>query len=319
MPDDGISLDNMLRYHMGWVDREGHSIKGNSGKALRPTLCLFACQAVHGDHRPALPAAVAIELVHNFSLIHDDIQDGDQERRHRPTLWALWGKPRALRAGTAMRIVASQSLTRLDRGLPEPRLLKANQLLDERCLEMIEGQYLDISYENRPDITVVAYLDMISRKTGALLACSLEMGAVAGLADDNLISRFGSCGRKLGLAFQIRDDMLGIWGDPKLTGKPLASDIRRKKNSLPVVYAFQQARGQQRTELEEIYHRADMGDAEVDGVLKIMDDLGAREYVGQMGKRYKHEALSDFSLLALSRSDEDLFEELAVFLVERDY
>jgi len=320
LPGGNPVLDRMLRYHMGWIDQTGHSTQGNSGKALRPTLCLFACQATSGDYHPALPAAVAIELVHNFSLIHDDIQDGDKERRHQPTLWWLWGKPQAIHAGIAMRIQASLALSRLSNGaVPTFRLLRANQLLDERCLEMIEGQYLDISYESRLDITVAAYLDMISKKTGALIGCSLEMGALVGGADDTVTSRFHSCGSKLGLAFQIRDDMLGIWGDPRLVGKPLASDIRRKKKSLPVVYALQQAKGRQRAELGKIYRSTDVGDSEVNQVLAIMDKLEAQDYAWQMARRYQQEALAELKELALSQADQHLFVEVADFLVERNY
>lgn len=320
LPGDDPVLGYTLRYHMGWVDQTGRVTLGNSGKALRPTLCLFACQAAYGDYRPALPAAAAIELVHNFSLIHDDIQDGDKERRHQPTLWWLWGKPQAFHAGVAMRVIASMTLSRLaNDAVPLSRLLKANQILDERCLEMIEGQYLDISYESSLDITVDNYLDMISRKTGALIGCSLEMGALYGGAEDNLISCFHSCGCKLGLAFQIRDDMLGVWGDSRLTGKPLASDIRRKKKSLPVVYVFQNAKGQQRTELETIYRNAEVGDTEVSRVLDIMNNLGAQDYSWRMARRYREEALADLKHLSLSQSDQHLFAEVANFLVERNY
>jgi geranylgeranyl diphosphate synthase type I len=320
LPASDLAMGHMLCYHMGWVDQIGRSAQGNSGKALRPTLCLFACQATSGDYHPALPAAAAIELVHNFSLIHDDIQDGDKERRHQPTLWWLWGKPQAIQAGVAMRIMASLTLSRPANGAAPPsRLLRANQLLDERCLEMIEGQYLDISYENRLDITVDAYLDMISKKTGALIGCSLELGALLGGADDALTSRFHSCGCKLGLAFQIRDDMLGIWGDPRLTGKPLASDIRRKKKSLPVVYVFQQARGRQCAKLEDIYRSTEVGDSEVNKVLAIMDELKAQDYVWQMARCYQQEALADMKALSFSQTDRHLFTEVADFLVERNY
>ena len=320
LPGDDPALGYTLRYHMGWVDQTGRATQGNSGKALRPTLCLFACEATSGDYHPALPAAAAIELVHNFSLIHDDIQDGDKERRHQPTLWWLWGKPQAFHAGVAMRVMASMTLYRLANGaVPPSRLLKANQILDERCLEMIEGQYLDISYENSLDITVDNYLYMISRKTGALIGCSLEMGALYGGANDTLVSCFHSCGCKLGLAFQIRDDMLGVWGDPKLVGKPLASDIRRKKKSLPVVYVFQHAKGQQRAELEAIYRNAEVGDTEVNRVLDIMNSLGAQDYSWHMARRYRGEALAELKALSLSQADQHLFAEVADFLVERNY
>jgi len=320
LPDDYPDIGNKLRYHMGWVDQEGKGIQGNSGKALRPTLCLFACHAMSGDYHAALPAAAAIELVHNFSLIHDDIQDGDKERRHQPTLWWIWGKPLAFQAGVAMRIMASTALTHLaNRSIPPDRLLNANRIIDQRCLQMIEGQYLDICFETRMDITVDDYLDMISKKTGALLGCSLELGALYGGAADTSIEHWHSCGYKLGLAFQIRDDMLGIWGDPKLTGKPLSSDIRRKKKSMPVVYVFQHAKDSQRAELETIYKNRKIGDSDTERVLSIMDELGAQEYTWEMAQRYREEALADLKSLAFSQPDRQLFIEMADFLIERNY
>jgi geranylgeranyl diphosphate synthase type I len=184
---------------------------------------------------------------------------------------------------------------------------------------MIEGQYLDICFESRLEITVDDYLDMISRKTGALIGCSLELGALFGGASDTSIDCFHNCGYKLGLAFQIRDDMLGVWGDPKLTGKPLGSDIRRKKKSMPVVYVFQHAKGSQRTELEDIYKNKEIGDADTDRVLSIMKDLGSEEYAWKMARRFREDALADIQSVSLAQSDRQLFLEVADFLVERNY
>ena len=197
-----------MRYHLGWIDKKGNRTDGNTGKALRPTLCLLACQAVGGEYHRALPAAAAIELLHNFSLIHDDIQDNDRKRRHRPTVWAIWGKPQAINAGTAMRILTNVALFRLkELGVnPEKRLL-VQQLLDETTLRLIEGQYLDIDYEKYVDINVSDYLRMVQGKTAALIACALESGAALGTDDERLIKNLHDLGWNLGLGFQIRDDI----------------------------------------------------------------------------------------------------------------
>lgn len=150
----------MMRYHLGWIDEHGKSAEAG-GKYLRATLCLLSCQAVGGKPEMALPLAAAIELVHNFSLIHDDIQDRDRERRHRPTVWCVWGEPQAINAGTAMRMIASLELSKLtDNDFAAEKVMDAHKILDESTLRMIEGQFLDISFENRLDIKVSEYLNM---------------------------------------------------------------------------------------------------------------------------------------------------------------
>lgn len=320
LPEGDLPMHRAMRYHLGWIDQSGQPVSGSGGKALRPCLCLLACEALSGDHRPALPAAGAVELVHNFSLIHDDIQDGDSERRHRPTVWWLWGKPRAIAAGTAMRVVAGRALSRLGGAtVPAERQLRVAQALDRSCLEMIEGQYLDISYEGRLDIGVADYLDMIGRKTGALMGCSLEMGAIVGTGDQAVAGRFNSLGRKLGLAFQIRDDVLSVWGAEKLTGKPFANDIRRKKNSFPIVFALEKERGQKQDHLKALYQRQQMDEETVAAVLARLEELRAEAQAQTLARQFLKAALAELKGLALSPGARCDLEEVATFLVEREY
>ncbi len=270
----------MLRYHMGWESTENPPIlhKG-PGKAIRPTLCLFACEAVGGDLRNALPAALALELVHNFSLIHDDIQDGDRERRHRPTVWAKWGVPSALLAGNALRGLADGVLQGLLlKNIKTEVATYAQTILTQRYLEMIEGQYLDLTYEDRLDVTTAEYLGMISKKTGALFEASMHLGTILGTTKGRQIEGLRRCGRFLGLAFQARDDILGIWGNPDITGKPVGSDILRRKKSLPVVYAFDNAGPATRAKLGKIYGDSALEPGLVDEVLEILEQSGAREF-----------------------------------------
>ena len=161
---------DMMRYHLGWTDSSGNPIQNSYGKALRPALCLFSCESVGGNIHKALPVAAALELIHNYSLIHDDIQDDDRERHHRPTVWAIWGKPQAINAGTAMRIIANSALINPQTwDMDLQKQLHVYQRLDEISLKLIEGQYLDISYEDRFDITVKDYLTMIELKTAELI------------------------------------------------------------------------------------------------------------------------------------------------------
>ncbi|HEX8032618.1 MAG TPA: polyprenyl synthetase family protein, partial [Ktedonobacterales bacterium] len=217
-------FDGQIEYHLGWRNPDLSPAQSHPGKLLRPTLVLLASELAAGRHgataserddlvRRVVPAAACVELVHNFSLVHDDIEDGDEERRHRPTLWKLWGIPQAINTGDAIFSLARQGLWRLvDAGIAPLVVVRLAALLDRTCLELCEGQFLDMRYEGRRDITVEMYLEMIGRKTAALMACSTEMGAHLGAPDDaalaGTLARFG---RALGLAFQLRDDLLGIW------------------------------------------------------------------------------------------------------------
>jgi geranylgeranyl diphosphate synthase type I len=243
-----------IEYHLGWRHPDLSQARAHPGKYLRPTLLLLACELVAGSRGlhererhelvvRALPAAVTVELIHNFSLVHDDIEDGDEERRHRPTLWKLWGIPQAINTGDGIFALARAGLWRLaESGVPSETVVRLAALADRTCLELCEGQYLDMSFERRHDVTVEMYLEMIGRKTAALIACAMEMGAVLGAPDDAaLATEMASFGRALGLAFQLRDDLLGIWAAQELLGKTPAGDLRRKKMSLPVIHALEQA------------------------------------------------------------------------------
>ena len=311
---------DMLRYHLGWMDEKGNPLQGAGGKTLRPTLCLLACESVGGDPEKALPAAASIELLHNFSLIHDDVQDDDRERRHRPTVWSIWGKPQAINAGTAMRVVASLTLFRLlDRGMSVQKLLRAQRLLDESCLRLIEGQYLDISYEGRMDVTLGDYLAMIEGKTVSLIACSLEAGAFLGTDDDLVHVAFRGVGRDLGFAFQIRDDVLGIWGDVRKTGKPVGSDIRRRKKTFPIVYALEKADGSARAQMTYAFSGEVADDDRVDTVLGILEGVDARSQAQGMAEEYRDRALAGLERVPLSPWARHNLMEMAHFLTEREY
>ncbi|MBI4297338.1 MAG: polyprenyl synthetase family protein [Chloroflexi bacterium] len=318
-PED-IPCRQLLHYHLGWMDEHGNPGPGFGGKALRPTLCLLACQAVGGDMEQALPAAAALELAHNFSLVHDDIQDGDSQRRHRPTLWYLWGKAQALNAGNALRILAGRALERLEgQGVPIPKRLQASRLLDRSILEMIEGQYLDLSYESRLDIATQAYLEMVERKTAALIGCSLHLGALLGGGDGTTAEAFCNAGRKLGLAFQIRDDILGIWGREESTGKPLGGDLRRRKKSYPVVLALEKATGTARDELLSLYASGSpLEETEIGCVLQLLEELRVREQAQDKARALKEEALIALGGQLCPPWDAEL-QDMATFLVERDY
>lgn len=229
----------MLHYHMGWANEELKPQRYPSGKRIRPMLCLLACAEIGGDPVQAIPAATAIELLHNFSLIHDDIEDGDEVRRHRPTVWKLWGAPQAINVGDGLFALAFAALQRSRRyGVASRTTLRALDLFTQSCLALTEGQHLDMRFEQRATVRTEEYLRMIRGKTAALIGASAAIGAVVGGATEAQVEAFQSFGRAAGLAFQIQDDILGIWGDPAVTGKAAGNDILRRKKSLPILYTL---------------------------------------------------------------------------------
>jgi geranylgeranyl diphosphate synthase type I len=288
-----------LQYHLGQVDAQFAPIKNNPGKLMRPTLLLLAYEAagawgLANNVTPAseylqraLPAAVAIELTHNFTLIHDDIEDGDTERRHRPTVWKVWGVPQAINAGDALFSLARLTLWDvLAKGVESDIAAKLGELLDLSCLVLAEGQYLDISFEERQDISVTMYIDMIGRKTAALMECAAEMGARLGTRDREIIARLSSFGRAMGIAFQVRDDLLGVWATTAELGKTPVGDVYRRKKSLPVLHALQQADAQDQQTLRTIYQQDDaLAKEQVGQVLAIFERTQTRTYCQEFLRR----------------------------------
>lgn len=270
-------LYTMMRYHLGWIDRRGRATPGAAGKRIRPLLCLVVCEGYGTEYRRALPAAAAIELLHNFTLIHDDVQDRSDERRHRPTVWRIWGEAQAINAGDAMYALARLAVLRLaERGASDRVVLAAAELLDRTCLRVCEGQVLDLSFEENLDVSKEAYMAMIERKTAALLGCAAEMGALvggAGPAEQLAMRHFGE---RLGLAYQVQDDVLGIWGDPSVTGKPAADDIRRRKKTLPIIHALACGTAKQKEQLRSLFSAPSPTDAQVDEVMQLLGATGAR-------------------------------------------
>lgn len=312
----------ILRYHLGWTDRHGGAVESpaSQGKALRPTLCLFACDALANNFSQALPAAAALELIHNFSLIHDDIQDGDVERRHQPTAWNVWGIPKALTAGNAMQCTGNLSMLNAEHvGNAPQTVLRVSEILTSSYLEMIQGQCLDLAFESRTDITSDEYLYMIACKTGALIRCGLEIGALLATEDDATINAFAQFGSSLGQAFQIRDDYLGIWGDQATTGKSAGNDIRRRKKSFPVVFALEQARGQALDDLFRIYGQEELEEADVQRVLAVLDEVGAQDNAQRLTDSAAAQALAALAPVSLPDWARVEAAELVDFLSRREF
>ncbi|MCX7790127.1 MAG: polyprenyl synthetase family protein [Chloroflexaceae bacterium] len=267
----------MQEYHLGWRDEHLQPATADPGKLIRPQLTLLACQAAGGDPRQALPLAAGVQLLHDFTLIHDDIEDNSAIRRGRPTVWSIWGVAQGINVGDGMFVIAHLAIHRLaDAGVAAERALRVLRRFDEIILQICEGQYLDLSYEGDLTITPEDYLAMIGRKTAALIAGACELGALVAGAPPDTAAALAAFGRSLGLAFQIEDDLLGIWGLPEVTGKPAAADLYRRKVSLPVVHAL--ATSAARATLAGLYAQPEMDDQAVQSALGILDAAGSRAY-----------------------------------------
>lgn len=235
-----VELFGWMRYHLGWEDEAGRPVEGSPGKRLRPVALLLAAELVGGEAEPAAPAAAAIELMHAFSLVHDDVEDGSHLRRDRPALWTFAGPAQAINTGDGLFTLAYYSMHRLaERGYAERRVLEAMRELTEGSLRLVEGQYLDMSFELRADVGTRDYLGMAAGKTAAMFAAPFAMGALLGGAEGRVVAAFREFGARLGIAFQAVDDVLGAWGDPRVTGKPAGDDLRTRKKSYPVVWALE--------------------------------------------------------------------------------
>jgi len=315
-PEDTVApLYNIMAYHLGWLDQDSNPAEAYSGKRLRPLLCLLACQAAGGDWHQALPAAAALELVHNFSLIHDDIEDNSPTRRGRPSVWTVWGLAHGVNVGDSMLVLARLALSRLTGlGLEPSTVLGAVIALDATLLQLCQGQYLDIAGEGDVNSTEESYLRMIGGKTAALIAGSTQLGALIGRAGDKTDS-YRQFGWHLGLAFQMVDDILGIWGDPKTTGKPAASDIKSRKMTLPVIFALQA--GDEGKKLADLYRREHLSNEDIAQAMAILESVGARQYVQQRSAQYERNALAALDAAGARPPAEEHLRSLATSLTSR--
>ncbi len=279
------SLHDMLAFHMGW-NSDGDPSKLR-GKRIRPLLVLLVCSAAGGDWSLALPGAAAVELIHNFSLIHDDIEDHSPLRRGRPTVWKKWGIPQAINTGDAMFALAHLEAIRLAQTVNPSIALKAVEILQSTCLHLTQGQYLDLAYETRQDLTVDDYWLMVEGKTAALIAASAELGALAAFSHEQLSDKYHEFGRLLGLAFQVQDDLLGIWGNSSLTGKSSQSDLITGKITLPIIYGLSRA-----AEFAARWKLGPIQSAEVPEVISLLEREGGKEFTKTEAVRLYNEAVS---------------------------
>jgi geranylgeranyl diphosphate synthase, type I len=303
-------LYEMMSYHMGWENR----VTDNEvrGKRIRPLLVLLSCSAAGGDWKSALPAATAVELVHNFSLIHDDIEDHSPIRRGRSTVWKKWGIPHAVNCGDAMFALAHLEATRLAQTVSPMIGMKAVELLQTTCLHLTHGQYLDLSYETRHDLTMQDYWSMVEGKTAALIAACTELGALSASCTESVCVFYRKFGHYLGIAFQVQDDLLGIWGNANLTGKSSQSDLVTGKITLPVLYGLSQ-----NAKFAERWKKGHIPEIELPAIIQLLESEGGKEFTKSQAKYNLDEALSALVSAHPNVPFAEMLENLAFRLVDR--
>jgi geranylgeranyl diphosphate synthase type I len=308
------ALGAACRYVMGWEDAD-HKVTSQGGKRIRPALCLYVAELFGGNIVDALPGALAIELVHNFSLVHDEIQDQDPERHHRKTIWRIIGEAQAINVGDYLYIQAQRVL--IEAAIPENRRLLALASLANATGDMIKGQWTDLSFENRNNITVDEYLEMIEFKTGALIGAAIECGAVLAGVPKAEADLGRAWGRRIGLAFQAHDDILGIWGDPNTTGKSNVNDLMRKKKSLPVIEALKQTKTA--TLIESLY-AADKEPTpeEIFEIADLLEKNGIRKRCEEHAQRFVGEAEEILEALPLGVEERARLRQIADYLIKRN-
>jgi geranylgeranyl diphosphate synthase type I len=309
-------------------------------------LCLLTCEACGGDWEQALPAGAALELMHNFTLIHDDIEDRDRTRRGRATLWAVWGEALAINAGDALLALTQLALLRLvERGVPDSIVVHSTRLLNQTCVTVTCGQHLDIGFESRSPVqdpvSTAEYLTMIEGKTAALIACACQMGGLIAGTDPLTSSEpatdgeplrasrepfrtsreplrtsrepLRAFGHHLGMTFQMSDDILGIWGDPDKTGKPVGSDIARRKKSLPILHGAEQS-----PELRALLAQENISEADVRHATRLLERTHSREFTEELAREHHYQALAALEETGLQGAAAEALQELAQMLINRD-
>jgi geranylgeranyl diphosphate synthase type I len=310
----------MASFAFGWCDASGAVRSGGSGKGLRPALTMLSAEAVGGSAEDAVAAAVVVELVHAFSLIHDDIMDGDECRRHQETLWKVFGTGPAVLAGDALLSLAFTTASRTASS-------EAAAMLSTALLALVEGQAEDIAFEDRPwtgadAVTVDDYTRMATNKTGSLLACSAGLGALFGGGSPATTAAFAAAGSRLGRAFQAIDDLLGIWGDPSVTGKPVFSDLLRRKKTLPVVFALgvdDAAHAPALAGLLDADPKAPDRGLMVSRAADLIDRVGGRSFTEDRAEQQLGQALEVIDDVAVNRGAAAELTELARFIADRSH
>lgn len=310
----------VIDYQFGWSLADPDERQKVSGKKIRPLLMALVAQAISGEYRHVLPAGAALEFIHNFTLIHDDVMDKSPERRHRPAVWVHWGPSQAINAGDGLYALGMLASTRLSaKGIPADNVVATFKVLSQACLNTAEGQILDMDFETRDAVSTEDYITMISNKSANFIEAAATIGALLSTHDQRVIAAYGQFARNLGIAFQIRDDYLGVWGSEKQTGKSTTSDIREKKKSYPVLAAFEHAQNEDRTTLRRIYAQEALSETDIQTVLTILERAGAAGQTDQIAQQYYEIAMNSLKNTGIENETQDMIRHYAAFLIQRTY
>jgi len=308
------AMRTVIGYHLGFMDADGNPAAAGGGKSVRATLALLSARAARGTDAEGMPGAVAVELVHTFSLLHDDIMDGDDERHHRPAAWAVFGRARAILAGDAVLALAFRRLL----AAGSPHRAAAVESLADATARLIDGQAADLDLEGRVDVTPEECTRMCAGKTGALLECAASIGAVLAGADAATAAGLRAFGAHLGLAFQAVDDLLGIWGDPAVTGKPVHGDIVQRKSSLPVAIALSSG-GAGRDRLRALLAQPQLTAAELAAAAGLVEECGGRAGAAAQAETQLRLALQALDAVDIDAAARGQIAEVARFVAARDH
>ncbi|MGC8970585.1 MAG: polyprenyl synthetase family protein [bacterium] len=308
LPKDGLT--NIIRYHMGWLNKDFKAENSYKGKRLRSILCSLICKIAGGDVEKSYSAGMALELTHNFSLVHDDIQDKDLFRRGRETVWSIWGVAQGINVGDAMISLAHKAI--LDSDLDYYKKYRLIDILDTAIFKLCQGQFMDVSFEESEDVEIEEYLLMVQGKTCSMFEASVEMGIV--LAErEELIDQFIFIARNLGLGFQILDDVLGLWGDPKVTGKPVGSDLRQNKKTYPILLGLKE-----KPEVRGVILNKNKTDRDIEYLIQLFESSGIKDSCKDRAVYYLSKARETIGNLPLEKDNIELLLELIHYLENRE-
>lgn len=304
--DNYAELRSMLEYHMGWMDGI------NKGKRIRPLLLLLVAQSAGGDWKKCIAAASTIELIHNFTLIHDDIEDGSDYRHGRLAVWKKHGTAQAINAGDSLYTLAMGKLWELERQFSTELVARCFKVLNQTCLRLTEGQYLDMAFEGRQVVTTQQYLEMIGGKTTALLSACAQIGAILAGVDEMLERRCVNYGYNLGMAFQLIDDYLGVWGDPNVTGKSAATDLISKKKSYPVLYGLDKSQS-----FADYYQNEQFTQQTALVAAQMLDKTGAKTDTLRLAEEYTANAIIEAGFICQAAEQPTVLTDLTSWLLKR--
>lgn len=312
-------LYHLMEYQLGWRDERAAPLELPVQQVrLHGNLCLMACQAVGGVPERALPSAAAVELIFQFTQLHGDIQEGNQGRYGRPTVWWVWGPAQAINAGDGLHALGRLAMIQLGEGVLDPSgILQLLQVLDAASLRMCEGLHQDLVYQERVDISPEAYINMVREKTGALLGCALQLGAMAGgcsAADAHVFRQFGE---EVGVALQIQEDIQTLWGEP-LYGRPKGADILNKKKVFPVVHALEHAPLNRKRELGTLFFKRVLEPPDLEHVVAILDSLDTRASAQRLALQYYDQAITHLQGVKITAQGRDDLIGAACWLAIRD-